>query len=357
VTDEEIDRLRASCGQAINGHGEFTAGKLLATIPPETVPDFYGRGGVVGELEAEVAALLGKPAALFVPSGTMAQQATLRVHADCRGSRVILFHPSCHLDRHEGRGYERLQRLIGRPVGDAQRLLGIDDLAAIAETPAALVLELPQRELGGRQPSWSDLQAQTDWARSRGAAAHLDGARLWESAVGYGRPPAEVAALFDSVYVSFYKGLGALTGCVVAADTDVIDQLAEWRKRMGGTLFALWPYAASAFTCLRARLPRMPHYLAHARAIAAALQDVPGVTVVPDPPQTPMMHLLLRTSRAAFETASRRIAEQRGLWSWKTTSPTDDPRCQRVELGVGDATCALTAFEIRDAIAELLQPA
>ena len=170
----------------------------------------------MADLEGRIAALLGKPAAVFLPSGTMAQQAVLRVHADQRQRRTVLFHPCCHIDVHEGRGYQRLHQLTGRPVGDPHRLLSVADLAAVAEPPAALVLELPQRDLGGQQPPWDELAAQLGWARQQGAAVHLDGARLWESAAGYGRPPADIAGLFDTVYVSFYKGLGALPGCCVA---------------------------------------------------------------------------------------------------------------------------------------------
>jgi hypothetical protein len=80
----------------------------------------------------------------------------------------------------------------------------------VAEPLAALLVELPQREIGGLLPAWDDLVAQVGWARDRDTAVHLDGARLWEAAAGYERSPAEVAALFDSVYVSFYKGIGAL---------------------------------------------------------------------------------------------------------------------------------------------------
>ena len=110
---------------------------------------------------------------------------------------------------------------------------------------------------------------------------HLDGARLWESAAGYGRPPGEVAALFDTAYVSFYKGIGALPGCCVAGPEEIIADVREWRQRMGGMLFGLWPNAASALNCLSFRLPRFAGYLEHARQIAAALAEVPGVRVVP----------------------------------------------------------------------------
>jgi threonine aldolase len=352
--DDELDALRASCTRFLNGHGPQDAARLLATIPAETELDRYGDGGVVAALETEVAGLLGKPAAVFVPSGTMAQQCVLRVHADRRGSRTVGFHPACHVDRHEGRGYERLHALTGRPVGEQDRLLALDDLEAVAEPLAALVLELPQRDLGGQQPSWQDLVAQTAWARGHGAALHLDGARLWESAAGYGRTPEEVAALFDTVYVSFYKAIGALPGCCVAGPAGVIAEVREWRRRMGGTLFGLWPNAASARTCLAQRLPRMRAYTEHAVAIAAALAGLDGVQVVPDPPQVPMMHVLLRTSREAFAAAARKLATERGIWAARPQpSVTADPLMVRLELSVGDATCALEPAEIREIFAEL----
>src|SRR5215472_8566692 len=293
----ELAALRDRCGRFLHGHGRLTAASMLATIPAGTVLDTYGQGGVVADLETEICRLLDKPAAAFLPSGVMAQQAVLRVHADTRQRQTVIFHPMCHLEQHEEQAYRRLHGLIGRPAGNRDRLLTMDDLTAIAEPPAALLIELPQRDIGGQQPEWDDLAAQVDWARQRGAAAHMDGARLWESSAGYGRSPAEISALFDTVYVSFYKGIGALPGCCVAGPEDVIAQAREWRRRMGGTLYGLWPSAASALSLLAERLPKFPGYLAHARAVAAALSDVPGVTVIPDPPQVPMMHLLLRVAK------------------------------------------------------------
>jgi len=351
---DEFGALRASCTRFLGGHGPQDAAQLLGTIPTDTDLDRYGEGGVVATLEAEVSGLLGKPAAVFLPSGTMAQQSVLRVHADRRNSRTVGFHPACHLDHHEGRGYERLHGLIGRPIGDPDRLLSVGDLDAVAEPLAALLLELPQRDLGGQQPAWADLQAQVAWAREHGAAMHMDGARLWESAAGYGKAPAEVAALFDTVYVSFYKAIGALPGCCVAGPAEVIAEVREWRRRMGGTLFGLWPSAASARTCLALRLPRMRAYAEHAVAIAAALAGLDGVRVVPDPPQVPMMHVLIRTSLEAFAAAARRLAEERQIWvAGRGPALTADPGVVRLELSVGDATCALEPAEIRAIFAEL----
>jgi threonine aldolase len=354
---EDLAALRERCTRFVGGHGPVRPASLLATIPPDTEPDLYGAGGAVARLETEICELLGKPAAVFMPSGTMAQQSVLRVHAGRRHRDTIVFHPMCHLDRHEGGGYARLHRLTGRPAGDPDRLLSTADLQAIAEPVAALLLELPQRDLGGQQPAWADLREQTAWARDQGAAVHLDGARLWESAAGYGRPEAEIAGLFDTVYVSFYKGIGALAGCCVAGPADIIAEVREWRQRMGGTLFGLWPNAASALSCLPLRRPKMAGYLRQARAIAACLAGVPGVRVIPDPPQVPMMHLLLATSAQAFTAAARTLAAEQRVWTWAAAKPTADPGIQRVELSVGDGTCAMPAAQVAGIIAALAAPA
>jgi threonine aldolase len=336
--DDEIRARRARCTDTFQGNGLLRPAELLSSIPPDTEEDLYGDGGVVADLERHVAGLLGKPAAVFLPSGTMAQAATLRVHADRRTSRTVVWHPYSHPAVHESEAYARLHRLVGRSAGEFERLLTLEDLTAVAEPVAALLLELPQRDLGGRIPAWDDLVAQTGWARERGAAVHLDGARLWEATAGYDRSPAEIAALFDTVYVSFYKGVGALPGCCVAGAEADVAQVREWRHRLGGTLFALWPAAASAMRLLPGALAEMPARLAHARAIAAAVADVPTVRVVPDPPQTPMLHLLLSTTRERYAAAAKRLADETGMWVWPRAIATGDPAVVRCELSVGRAT-------------------
>jgi threonine aldolase len=351
---EELLALRERCTRSIMGHGRATVASMLASIPADTAMDSYGQGGVVADLEAEICRVLDKPAAAFIPSGVMGQQAVLRVHADTRNRRTVVFHPMCHLEQHEEQAYQRLHGLMGRPAGQRDRLITMEDLTAIAEPPAALLLELPQRDIGGQQPEWDDLAAQVEWARERGAAAHMDGARLWESSAGYGRSPAEISALFDTVYVSFYKGIGALPGCCVAGPDDVICQVREWRRRMGGTLYALWPNAASALTLLGERLPKFPRYLGHARAVAAALTAVPGITVIPDPPQAPMMHLLLRVPMDDYTKAARRLAEDQGIWVSAFCRPTGDPAVQRLEFSIGDATLEFTPAEIAEVFAGLV---
>ena len=305
-------------------------------------------------LEKEVRELLGKPAAVFMPSGTMAQQIALRIHAERRSRWVVGFHPTSHVELWEDKAYQRLHGLVGRHVGDARELITIADIEGIGEPLAALLFELPQREIGGRLPAWKDLVAQVGLARASGAAVHLDGARLWESGPFYDRPLAEIAGLFDTVYVSFYKGLGAPAGSMLLGEEDVIAEARVWRHRHGGTLFKLWPYAAAGLAGLRTRLPRMPAYVAHARAIAKEVAKLDGVDVVPNPPQTPMMHIQLRTTARAASDGIRRLATTERLWAFSGTVPTDLPGVRRVELGVGEATLGFTPSDVARIIRFLL---
>ena len=353
----DLDALRAACTRFLTPQGRRNPADVLAELADDAEIDTYGSGGVVSRVEEEVAELLGFESALFLPSGTMAQQIALRIHADRTGRRTVAWHPTSHLALHELDAALRLHGLAARPLGNPRRLFTLDDLSEIAEPLAAVLFEVPQREIGGRLPQWEDLCAQVAAVRERGARAHLDGARLWEAAAGYGREPAEIAGLFDTVYVSFYKGLGGLAGCALLGDADTVAEAREWRARHGGTLIALWPYAAAARAGLRLRLPRMPEYLEHAQAIAAALASIPEVEVVPNPPQTSMMHLYLRADADALHGALRRLAAEEKIWAWRTTSPSDLPSWQVVELSVGDATLEWSPAEVAALVQRLISQA
>ena len=254
-------------------------------------------------LETEVRELLGKPAAVFMPSGTMAQQIALRIHADRRGRRVVAFHPTCHLELHEDKAYQRLHGLIGRPLGDGRELVTLADLEARPRAARRRsLIELPQREIGGRLPAWDDLVALVESARERGARRPP----RWRPALGvrpfYGVRSSEIAG-------AVRHGLRVvLQGPRRAGGRDAPGR--GRRDRRGARMAAdatagrcsqLWPYAAAGLAGLRLRLPRMAAYVEHARAIAAALAGIEGVEVVPDPPQTPMMHLHLRYDRGRGE--------------------------------------------------------
>ncbi len=325
----------------------------LATGEAERA-DRYGEGERIERLERRTADLLGKEAAVFMPSGTMAQQIALRIWCDRHGVRTVAFHPTCHLELHEERGYERLHGLHGMLVGDPNGLIGVGDLEGLREPLAALLLELPQREIGGRLPEWDDLVAQAGWARTKGVALHLDGARLWEAQPYYGRPHAEIAALFDSVYVSFYKGLGGMAGSALAGDGDLIAEARVWQRRHGGTLVTQHPFVVAAELALDGRLGRMPAYLEHARALTEALATLDGIEVVPRPPQTPLFHLLLRGEHERLADAALSVAEERKVFLFADPSSTTSPSWQRHEVMVGEVTLELEPVEVRELYAEVL---
>lgn len=338
------------CERFLSGHGPQRPRAVLADLAeeagPDEKPDAYGEGNLIEGFERDIAALLGKEAAVFMPSGTMAQQIALRLWADRRRSPVVAFHPTCHLEMHEQKGYELLHGLHGRLVGERSRLITREDLRATAGPLAALLLELPQREIGGQLPSWPDLEAQVAWARDQGAAVHMDGARLWEAGPFYARPYAEIAALFDSVYVSFYKGIGAIAGAALTGPAEFIAEARLWQRRHGGNLVQLYPYVLSARANMRRRLERFAGYHRRALAVARVLRTIPGISVKPEPPQTNMMHVYLRGAAESLLEESAAIARTERVLLFRRLFPTGVPGATAFEIAIGDAAEALTDDEI-----------
>jgi threonine aldolase len=360
VDQRERERIIARCER-------FVAAWTAPRDPAETFRalaeragprgDVYGGGESVKRLESRVAELLGKEAAAIFPSGTMAQQIALRIWCERSGCWTVAFHPQCHLDVHEERGYSHLHGLQARPIGDRDRLISLDDLKGVREPLAALLLELPQRDLGGQLPTWRELAAQAKWARTNGHALHLDGARLWQCGPFYRRPLREIAALFDTVYVSLYKDLGGLGGCLLAGPEDVVDEARVWRVRHGGRLSTFEAMALSAELGLDEVLPRMPSFVRKAREIGKALTRIDGIDVVPDPPQVAMLHVFVRGELERVRDATLEIAKERRTLIAGFFAPTPLSDVQRTELGIGAPSLDVPTEEIAELYAELVSRA
>ena len=300
--------------------------------------DRYGAGGAVEEVEAELVEVFGTEAAAFFPSGTMAQQSALRVWCDRAGTTRVALPDLSHLLVHESDGPRLLHGFRFEHLTTGPRTPTVEDLAAVPGTLAAVLVELPLRDAGCLLPEWDDLVALADATRERGAALHLDGARVWEAQASYERPLAEIAALADTMYVSFYKGLGALAGAALVGPADVLAEARLWRHRMGGTLFHLTAEATTALAGLRER-PDFTAQLAWARSLATLLPRH-GITAQP---VVPHVHTFrVHATGTADEVNERALAVMRredlavtGMWQ-----AADEPGRVRTEL-----TCSAASLD------------
>jgi len=301
---------------------ELLAG-LAAYAGDDRDVDLYGKGALVERLETRVATLLGKPAALFMPSGKTAQLIALRILAERAGCQRIALHPRCHIEEHEAKAYHELYGLRAAALGGPDRLPVADDLDAIGEKLGGAVIEMPLRRLGCLLPSWQDLVAFCERARARAIPLHLDGARIWESQPFYGRSHSAIAALFDTVYVSFYKGLGGLAGAAIAGSADLIAEARVWQQRAGNRLIHAFPYILSALKGLDERLSLMPAFHEKARSIARAIRGIPGLRVTPDPPHANAMLVLVDGDPTRAIAAALKVSEDTGIWLFD--QPVDSP--------------------------------
>ncbi|MFF5900390.1 threonine aldolase family protein [Streptomyces argenteolus] len=321
--------------------------------------DVYG-DGVVAEVERRTADLLGTEAAAFFPTGTMAQQVALRCWAGRTGSPVVALHPLSHPEVHERGALASVSGLRTVHPTSAPRQATAEEIRDFAEPFGTLMVELPLRDAGFVLPSWEDLEAAVAAARERDAVVHLDGARLWECTPHLGRSLAEIAALADSVYVSFYKSLDGLSGAVLAGSESLVEEARTWRHRYGGQVFQQYPAALSALLGLERELPRLPSYVAHAKVVAGALAEgftgsaVPWFRIHPEPPHTHQFQVWLPYAADVLDEASVRQAEETGVTLFRRwfAAPAGPPGLSYTEVTVAAPGLEWTAQDVREAVAE-----
>jgi threonine aldolase len=298
--------------------------------------DHYGDGPLVDGFEKKIAALLGKQAAVFMPSGIMAQSAALKIWTEKARLSRFGMHPTSHLAAHEEQAYEALLQCHAVLLGDRLRPLTAADLNASPQPLACVIVELPIREAGGPLPSWSELEQLVDTAKARGVPLHLDGARLWECAAHYARTCAEIAAGFDSAYVSLYKGIGAPAGAVLVGSDEFIAQARLWRRRFGGTLHRMSPLVVSAVMKFDDRLAMMPALYDCTVRFARGLSEQAAFRINPVVPQTNMLHLYMAAPVDVAERARDLIAEEEGAWLVAGLRPAEMPGWCMTEIYIGD---------------------
>lgn len=337
-----------------------TLRRLAERAEDKSAPDVYGEGELIENFEAHVAGMLGKPAAVFLPSGVLAQSIALRIHADRCGRNTIGLHPTSHLLLHERDGYRKLWGLEAAQLGDAEKVLTRSDLAAASpDELAAVVLELPMREIGGQLPDWDDLQAQVDWARRHGVAVHFDGARIWQCPAHYRCSLAELCGLADSVYVSLYKDIGGIAGAVLSGDADLVDESRIWSRRAGGNLISLYPYILAAEQGFDDNLASVAEAVGYARELGPMLGTLAGVRVNPATPQSAMFHLHIGVERQRLVEALADYGERHDVVALPNPRAVDGEGKSVCEIAVGRSTLAhppeFWLAHVRSVLSECLQ--
>ena len=359
MTSEETQNIFKQCQRFFNHHYPMTIKEKLKLLADEVsndeVMDVYGRGKLVEDLEHEVANILGKPHALFSPSGTMVQNMAMRIWCDKSHNPNIGLHPTSHLEIHEQKAYAHLHNLHGNLLGESDRVLNLTDIQNSQNKLAAVIVELPQRESGGLLPEWDELTAISNWCRKQNIILHLDGARLWECGPYYKKSYSEICALFDSAYVSFYKGLGGMAGAILVGPEDFIKEARVWQRRQGGNLITLYPYILSARMSLHSRLSKMQAYHDKAKQVAATLSTIKGIKVVPNIPQSNMMHIFFEGDLEQFEKATLKIAAEEKIMVFGKLQPTSNSSIGKFELSVGDALLDISNEDIYRIIKKIVE--
>jgi len=364
VTDDLPTRLAevyAACPATIGWRRRPSPAAALADLGAACTElgitdwDVYAEHGAVERLETETATLLGRPAAAFFPSGIMAQQAALRLHCERAGSRRVALPDLSHLLVHEEDGPRLLQGLRFEYLTQGAQAPTAAHLAAIPGRLGAVLIELPLRDAGCLLPTFDELAELALACRNRGVALHIDGARLWESVDYLGHPLPEIAAMAETVYVSFYKGLGGLAGSVLLGSEDLIAEAGLWRRRMGGTVYHSTAEAVSALVGLRQRLPLMSDCVAWARSLAAGLPAT--ITVAPAVPHTNQFLVYAGGEPDAINARLLAHAEATGLALGGPWRPTTEPGRARAELNIGDGALELDPHQVAETLGGLVTPA
>ena len=257
-----------------------------AMAEAEVGDDVFREDPTVRALEELAAETLGKPAALFLPSGTMGNQVAL--HLLGRPGGEVIGEASCHVFHYEMGAMAALSGLMPRPIAGDRGVLDPATVAAAVRPPAdylsrtaVLLVENTHNMAGGTVSTPERLRELLAVAAQHRLPAHLDGARIGNAAVALGLTPAALAAGFTTVMTSLSKGLGCPVGSVLAGEADLIGEARRVRKMLGGGMRQAGILAAAGLLALRRGFGHLAVDHAGARRLAEALAELPGVEIDP----------------------------------------------------------------------------
>jgi threonine aldolase len=278
-----------------------TPGMRRAMAEADVGDDVLGDDPTVNALEARTAELLGKEAAVFVPSGTMANQIAVGINA--QSGDELLCSATSHVYVWEAGGIARNSGVTARTFAGDAGILSVDDLRdAIRPDDAHYVrtrlvwLENTHNRGGGRIHPIESIARIGRWAREHNLAMHLDGARLMNAVVATGRPAREWAQHFDSVSICFSKGLGAPVGSALAGSGDALRRARRLRKLFGGGMRQAGVLTAAALYALDHHVERLREDHAHARILADAFASTEGFALDCGPVETNLVWVAVDTA-------------------------------------------------------------
>ena len=270
----------------------------------EVGDDVFGDDPTVARLEARTAEILGKEAAVFTPSGTMANQLALRAHTE--SGDEILVDANAHIYYYESGAPAALAGVMCRCLPGVRGVFTAADVEAVLRptdqhfAPTKLVcIENTHNRGGGSVWPMERIRDVAEVSRARGLRLHLDGARLWNASVATGIPERDYAAHFDSVSVCFSKGLGAPVGSALCGTREFIQRARRFRKMYGGGMRQAGILAAGALHALEHHRARLAEDHANARSLAEGLSRLPGLELDPAAVQTNIIFMRVRKLPAA----------------------------------------------------------
>jgi len=290
-----------------------TPAMKAAMMEAEVGDEQHGDDPTVHALCDKMAALMGKEAAMFLPSGTMCNVIAILTH--CKKGDEVLAHETSHILHSEGGTHAALTGVQILPLKGPKGMFTADDVRAAIRpktryAPPQQLLEVEQTANIGGGAVWplAQLNAVADLAHEQGWNTHMDGARLMNACVAAGVSPAEMVAGFDSVWLDFTKGLGAPLGAVLCGSSEFIGQAWRWKQRLGGSMRQAGMCAAGAIYSLDHHVERLAEDHANAKALARGLRQMPGVVV--EEPETNLVFFDINATGVSMDMFQDRLRAQ-----------------------------------------------